>query len=128
MTNMRNNQQLVNEVGAWAAKNFPASDPWMGMVEELGEATHALLKRKQGIRGYDNPIFFKEEFADALGDFTIFAAHWFYLHQNAKVMDYALEVPRTKWPEDANTVISRIMAALANVQQGNEYQMANVSF
>ena len=44
----------------------------LGAVEEIGELSHAILKNKQGIRGFDNLDDFIEAVADALGDTLIF--------------------------------------------------------
>ena len=61
-------------VASWTEKNFGlcrgSNDPLLGIVEETGELCHAILKRKQGIRGT------KEEhdaaIRDAIGDIVIF--------------------------------------------------------
>ena len=57
----------------WIAHNFPAQTPWqvfMGMAEELGELSHALLKRDQQIRGNDTD--FDDGIKDACADLVIF--------------------------------------------------------
>jgi NTP pyrophosphatase (non-canonical NTP hydrolase) len=46
--------QLQSERRVWVEKNFPGNleiHSVLGMVEELGELSHAFLKREQGIRG-----------------------------------------------------------------------------
>ena len=58
----------------WVAHNFPGQtwhQHFMGMVEELGELSHALLKQDQGIRGRWGDH--EEEAKDAVGDLFIFA-------------------------------------------------------
>lgn len=45
------------------------NDPLLGMVEELGELTHAVLKQKQQIRTEENH---EEKEKDAIGDLMIF--------------------------------------------------------
>ena len=67
--------KLQREVGAWSRKNFPNNtpeNPFLGMVEELGELAHALLKAKQGIRGTAE----QHEAAakDAIGDLLVYMA------------------------------------------------------
>jgi len=60
----------------WRRLNFPANtrdEQFMGMVEEIGEISHALLKNKQGIRGFDDPVKFESAVMDGLGDLIIFA-------------------------------------------------------
>lgn len=64
---------LQTQVGEWSRKNFPnnePTDPFLGVVEELGELAHALLKAKQGIRG---TVTVHEAAAkDAIGDLLIY--------------------------------------------------------
>lgn len=70
---------LSQEVGEWSRRNFgDKQEPYLGMIEELGELAHCLLKRRQGIRGYDNAEVFIEAFKDALGDIGIYAANFAY--------------------------------------------------
>ena len=73
---------LSNSVGEWGEANFGAttpenvSDPALGFLEEIGELTHAILKKKQGIRG--TPEEHNAAARDALGDMGIFLLHlWF---------------------------------------------------
>jgi len=59
----------------WIAHNFPGETDHQavfGMVEELGELAHHLLKREQGIRGGDNPEYHDAEIRDACADLVIF--------------------------------------------------------
>jgi NTP pyrophosphatase (non-canonical NTP hydrolase) len=68
---------LQIEVGLWARKNFPKAepiDPFLGMVEELGELAHAKLKMKQGIRG--TPLEHQANIEDSIADLFIFAADY----------------------------------------------------
>lgn len=74
--------QLIQQVGVWAEKNFRdkrAAD-W-GIVEEIGEAAHCVLKARQKIRGFENHDFFIKEFTDALADTIIYLSDWCYLHR-----------------------------------------------
>lgn len=73
----QNETQLIHAVGTWSVKNFNdkrAAD--FGILEEIGEATHCVLKRIQGIRGFDNEEFFLKEFGDALADIIIYLSDW----------------------------------------------------
>lgn len=69
-------EKLIEERDAWVAHNFPVPtvpDPGeslMGMIEELGELTHAVLKAGQDIRG--PAVKHHENMIDAVGDFTIY--------------------------------------------------------
>lgn len=72
---------LTYEVGQWAEKNFDIHSPAIGILEEIGEAAHCILKRKQGIRGFDNPEHFKAKLEDALADIAIYGFHANFLCQ-----------------------------------------------
>lgn len=65
--------RLQSEVGRWVTKNFPDSPPkhqiW-GLIEELGELTHAHLKKEQGIRGSEEKHVAAGK--DAIADSVIF--------------------------------------------------------
>lgn len=66
---------LQAELYPWAIHNFPNAtpmQPFMGMVEELGELSHALLKKEQGIRGTVEEH--DEAIVDALADIAIYMA------------------------------------------------------
>jgi NTP pyrophosphatase (non-canonical NTP hydrolase) len=66
---------IQEKLNVWRVANFGkpnANHQIMGIVEEVGELTHAKLKWDQGIRGYDEAKA-KEEMKDAIGDMIIFA-------------------------------------------------------
>jgi len=70
-----NFNKLQQEVGEWSRKNFPnntPNNPFLGMVEEVGELAHALLKADQGIRG--TAAEHEEAAMDAVGDILVFMA------------------------------------------------------
>lgn len=72
---------LINDVGAWAEKNFgELRAPELGIVEEIGEAAHAELKHYQRIRGFDKLETFQDAFTDSLGDAMIFLCDWCHIH------------------------------------------------
>lgn len=64
--------QLIQEISTWSKRNFAVRVPQLGVLEEIGETAHCLLKRGQGIRGFDNDEYFKEQLADALADTAIY--------------------------------------------------------
>lgn len=74
--------QLIQQVGEWATKNFrdKRGAEW-GIIEEVGEAAHCILKARQKIRGFDNHEFFLEKFSDSLADTIIYLADWCYMHE-----------------------------------------------
>ena len=54
----------------WVLRNFgdhQSIDPMLGLVEEVGELAHAMLKRKQGIRDVT-----QADLVDACGDIAIY--------------------------------------------------------
>jgi len=59
----------------WVDRNFPNAPDYhslIGAMEELGELSHAWLKREQGIRGNQHD----EEARDAIGDIFIYLLHF----------------------------------------------------
>ena len=68
--------EIQAELKVWTIYNFGKQKsiiPIMGMIEELGELTHAHLKELQGIRKSD----YLADKKDAIGDFTIYLLNWF---------------------------------------------------
>ena len=68
-------RQLQDELSAWQQHNFPGREPWeplVGVSEEVGELSHAFLKRHQGIRGTSDELH--EEARDAIGDIIVYLA------------------------------------------------------
>lgn len=92
-----NFKRLQEEQKVWADHNFGhlKSDynaPFKGMVEELGELSHALLKQEQGIRG----TYEQHELAaqDAVGDMLVFLSDFC----NKKGWDLQ-EIIETTWTD-----------------------------
>lgn len=67
---------IQKESGEWRQDAYPDTAnielQALGVCEEAGELAHAVLKFKQGIRGYDKEKT-AEEVADAIGDIFIYA-------------------------------------------------------
>jgi NTP pyrophosphatase (non-canonical NTP hydrolase) len=66
-------ESLQYEHSRWLAHNFPnqeAHEPLLGLVEEVGELSHAHLKLAQGIRGSREELVSQKE--DAVGDIFIY--------------------------------------------------------
>ena len=65
--------EIQEQVGAWSRYNFPRNtplEPMLGIIEEVGELAHAILKTNQGIRGTAEEHVAEER--DAIGDAGIF--------------------------------------------------------
>jgi NTP pyrophosphatase (non-canonical NTP hydrolase) len=69
-------RRLQVENASWARRNFgpdlPWQDPFFGVVEEVGELSHALLKQRQGIRGSHQEH--EDEAQDAVDDIVVYLA------------------------------------------------------
>jgi NTP pyrophosphatase (non-canonical NTP hydrolase) len=68
-------EKTQREVEVWARRNFPNAvlvEPVAGMLEELGELAHAVLKKEQGIRQDEDH---DAQIVDALGDIMIYLLH-----------------------------------------------------
>lgn len=92
--NPKSEAELIHAVGDWANKNFGRNHfPHLGILEEIGEICHCILKNRQGIRGYKKMEFFIEQLTDGLADATIFLAHWCYMHNSFFVFDRSPEPP-----------------------------------
>lgn len=98
--------QLQSEVRAWQSYNFPNSKPYqplLGLIEEVGELSHAHLKTEQQIRlDEDHSTAAK----DAVGDIIIYLAD--YCNRNNIDMEAALittwaEVKRRDWIKYPNS-------------------------
>jgi NTP pyrophosphatase (non-canonical NTP hydrolase) len=83
-TNLQNQTYILAEftklrdsIGQWADKNFDVHLPELGVAEEVGELTHAILKREQKIRG-EATRKTQSEINDALGDAAIYMLHLAY--------------------------------------------------
>jgi NTP pyrophosphatase (non-canonical NTP hydrolase) len=73
--------QLIEEIGSWSQNNFQEKQaPALGMLEEVGEAAHGILKAIQRIRGFDDPNKFRLHMRDAFGDAMIYTCNLAYNH------------------------------------------------
>jgi NTP pyrophosphatase (non-canonical NTP hydrolase) len=67
---------LQTKLHEWRQRNFPDSSAMqqlLGVVEEVGELAHVVLKREQGIRGMSD-LQAQDLILDAVGDIQIFLA------------------------------------------------------
>jgi NTP pyrophosphatase (non-canonical NTP hydrolase) len=67
---------LQAEQYTWSQHNFPNQkqyQPVLGVVEEVGELAHHILKMEQGIRGEKTEHI--KQMQDAIGDITIYLAN-----------------------------------------------------
>lgn len=76
MENM-NILEMQEQHRQWAQHNFPKTlphQPLLGIVEEVGELSHAHLKNEQGIRGSAVLHCLAKE--DAVGDIMMYLFHY----------------------------------------------------
>ena len=97
---------LLEAMTDWRKKNFPDTDSteqFMGMVEEMGELSHAILKRKQGIRTNEDH---DAAIVDAIGDIFIYMVNFCDLEGidvvNA-VHEAWFEVEQREWRKNPET-------------------------
>ena len=65
-------QEIQQQQADWSFRNFgnqPSTQPLLGIVEEVGELSHAVLKRAQGIRTNEDH---QAAIDDAVGDIVIY--------------------------------------------------------
>jgi NTP pyrophosphatase (non-canonical NTP hydrolase) len=77
-------QEIQVEIGIWSRVNFGDQTskvtgqslgplaPLLGVVEELGELCHAVLKHHQGIRKFSDDMVYSRERDDAIADVLIY--------------------------------------------------------
>lgn len=78
---MKQPTELANEIGEWGQKMFPVNQPDFGLIEEVGEATHGILKRMQKIRKMDQDDVFFPHMKDAFADVIIYLLHLTFLYK-----------------------------------------------
>ncbi len=105
---------IQEEVKEWIKHNFPnsqAEDPLIGMMEELGELSHAFLKAKQCIRSGADPHAqdLPNKARDAIGDLMIFTIHFCILqgwNLQTILSDTWSQVKKRDWKAHPKTGIS----------------------
>lgn len=77
-------REIQTEIGKWSKKNFGnniskatgqalfSTNALLGIIEETGELAHCVLKRHQGIRGYDDDLKYTTERDDAIADILVY--------------------------------------------------------
>lgn len=102
--------ELQREHKEWQQREFPDQEPFdavLGVVEEVGELAHSVLKAKQGIRGTE--LEHKAKEMDSIGDIVIFLAS----HCNVRGLDLN-ECVMMAWAQVKERRWNRDSAAKAN--------------
>lgn len=81
MEHKRTTNDLIQAVGTWADRNFAYRGGHWGILEEVGEAAHCILKRAQMIRGFEDEPFFRDHLKDCFADAMIYLADYSYTHR-----------------------------------------------
>ena len=98
--------ELQEDVCRWTCHNFPKApphQPLLGIVEEVGELSHAHLKLEQGIRTDENHVL---KAKDAVGDIIIYLLHYCNIHGwnlNEILQDTWASVRKRDWPKHPKT-------------------------
>lgn len=96
--------ELQRQNWDWAQHNFPNAtpvEPLLGVVEEVGELSHAFLKKQQGIRGSSEQH--NAAMADAVGDIVIYLADFCNRNElslSGCVIDAWARVLQRDWRKD----------------------------
>lgn len=116
----------------WQERNFPGNaghSALLGLVEEVGELSHAHLKTEQGIRGTVEEH--RAEAEDAIGDIMVYLAG--YCNNNGYDLDGCLkrawdEVKKRDWQKNSKDGVSeeQIDAAIAAIESGNTEGIPNL--
>lgn len=112
----RTMSELIQQVGEWSRLNFAEKQaPLFGVVEEIGEACHGILKRIQKIRGMDKSGTFYLHMRDAFADAMIYLCNFAYNHSAFfcfKRNRIAVPQPTDR---DDNLVLSHILQSVASM-------------
>jgi NTP pyrophosphatase (non-canonical NTP hydrolase) len=101
--------RLQSENAAWVSRQAfdsgDPNDPLLGLVEEVGELAHAVLKAKQGIRG--TPEEHSAAARDAIGDIVIYLAD--FCERHGWILSHCVEdtwdkvVKKRDWAKNRET-------------------------
>lgn len=97
-TNEKSLRVIQREIREWSLRNFGQQvskatgaelgsiSPLLGIGEENGELCHVVLKRHQGIRGYDDDAKYQSERDDAIADILVYLCD-FANRENVDLLD-----------------------------------------
>lgn len=84
---MKSPSDYMTEIGNWADIMFPVHLPEYGIVEEIGEITHCILKRRQKIRDMDKDEVFFPKLKDGFADTLVYLLHLCHIYKVAISFD-----------------------------------------
>lgn len=116
--------EIQAELKVWTKYNFSQQEsimPIMGMIEELGELTHAHLKELQGIRKSD----FLADKKDAIADITIYLLNYFNcIDKDISLIEEAINAPHEG--DTSNNIILNISHKLGVLSENQMYNKSKV--
>lgn len=113
---MQTMSQLIEEIGSWSQNNFQDKQaPALGMIEEIGELCHGILKRTQGIRGFDEPVKFVNHIYDAFGDVMIYACNLAYNHGAFFCFSRNVQSPAVDLSRPDYFILSHLLQSVAAI-------------
>ena len=111
--------EIQAELKVWTEYNFGKQEPIipiMGMIEELGELTHAHLKELQGIRKSD----FLADKKDAIADITIYLLNYFNcIDKDISLIEEVINAPHEG--DTSNNIILNISHKLGVLSENEMY-------
>jgi NTP pyrophosphatase (non-canonical NTP hydrolase) len=110
-------EELRSDLFRWQINQFPdrqgfhlTEDLRLGIIEEMGELAHAILKRRQMIRGMEDDQKFNAKRDDAIGDAIVYFSQLQKCNQDDWGITLgAQEVGNGKWHEEAQSTIFWLM-------------------
>lgn len=111
--------QIQREHQTWREHNFPNADATQqlfGVIEEVGELTHAYLKMQQGIRGTREDHL--DAMVDALGDISIYLIGYLGFHgiEWESIVRHIANFDQSRDPQHHLLKISKMVGRLASWQ------------
>lgn len=116
--------KLQEKVEVWTTKNFGTPEerksvsyhPVLGAMEELGELSHAHLKREQGIRGSAEEHIAKAK--DAVGDTIIYLIDYCNINgwNLAEILEQTWDhVEKRDWTKERNQMLKERQDSIKDV-------------
>lgn len=116
--------EIQAELKVWTIYNFGKQEsiiPIMGMIEELGELTHAHLKELQGIRKSD----FLADKKDAIADIIIYLLNYFNcIDKDISLIEEVINAPHEG--DTSNNIILNISHKLGVLSENQMYNKSKV--
>lgn len=101
-------RDLQNRLAAWQGRNFGAQEPFtmaLGLQEEVGELSHAVLKHMQKIRGMEDSEKFRAMAGDAAGDIFVYLVNFLTslrLDAGTLFLETSERVMKREWKTDSH--------------------------